>query len=215
MFRVGVTGGEAVLHSFAGTPDGVAPTAGLAYRAGRLYGTTCCGGVYGAGTVFQLESGTESILYSFTNGTDGAYPYSALLPGADGDWYGTASEAGNFSCGLSYGCGVVFRLDSTGHESVLHTFEGGADGVHPIGGLIRDDKGNLYGTTYEGGSNDRGVIFKIDAKGKETILHNFTDGTDGGYPFAGLIRDTAGNLYGTASNGGTFGEGVIFKLTPK
>jgi len=214
VFSVGVTGAETVVHSFTGTPDGEAPTAGLTYKAGAVYGTTCCGGAYGTGTVFKVDSGSESVLYSFADGSDGAYPNGALLPGLDGDWYGTASEGGEFLCGLSYGCGVVFRLDSTGHESVLHTFEGRPDGALPIAGLIRDDKGDLYGTTYEGGTHDRGVVFELDAKGQETILHNFK-GADGGNPIAGLVRDTAGNLYGAAQNGGAFGHGVIFKLAPK
>jgi uncharacterized repeat protein (TIGR03803 family) len=110
------------------------------------------------------------------------------------------------------GCGVVFKLDTTGTETVLHTFTAGADGAEPDAGLIRDSAGNFYGTTYLGGINGNGVVFKLDTTGTETVLYSFTGGADGGSPAAGLIRDSAGNLYGTTYEGGTSDAGVVFKL---
>jgi uncharacterized repeat protein (TIGR03803 family) len=122
------------------------------------------------------------------------------------------------------GCGVVFKLDKAGNETVLHSFTGGADGWKPVAGLIRDSAGNLYGTTSLGGefscSAGCGVVFKVDVKGKETVLYSFSlraslhGSPDGIYPSAGLIRDAAGNLYGTTVGGGTYGLGTVFKLTP-
>ena len=103
---------------------------------------------------------------------------------------------------------------ASGYEfKVLHTFTG-ADGANPYAGLIRDAAGNLYGTTAFGGASNHGVVFKLTPYGSETVLHSFTGGTDGWAPFAGLIRDAAGNLYGTTASGGAYGEGVVFKLTP-
>ena len=100
------------------------------------------------------------------------------------------------------GDGVVFKVDPAGKETVLYSFTGGADGAGPSGDLVRDSDGNLYGTTSGGGPSNAGVVFKLDPTGKETVLYSFTGGADGANPFAGLIRDEAGNLYGTASAGG-------------
>jgi uncharacterized repeat protein (TIGR03803 family) len=134
--------------------------------------------------------------------------------------YGTAYLGGiPEPCGG--GCGVVFKLDSTGKETVLHAFTDRADGGFPIAGLVRDSVGNLYGTTSDGGTTADGVplgwgvVFKLAPTGKETVLHTFTGGADGATPLAGLVRDVAGNLYGTAYQGGTgtfFTNGVVFKL---
>ena len=98
----------------------------------------------------------------------------------------------------------MFKLDTTGTETALYSFTGGADGASPDGGLSRDSAGNLYGTTYYGGASNKGVVFKLDATGTETVLYSFTGGADGGYPNGGLVRDSAGNLYGTTGSGGIF-----------
>jgi uncharacterized repeat protein (TIGR03803 family) len=139
-----------------------------------------------------------------------------------GNLYGTTGYGGmggGPNCG-NFGCGTIFRLDTTGKETVLHSFVG-TDGHAPRGSLIRDAAGNLYGNTYEGGSFDCqgpgcGTLFKLDTRGAETILHVFLSTEPYGIiPFGGLIRDRAGNLYGTTNAGGAFPEnGTIFKLDP-
>jgi len=211
LFKLGSTG-ETVLYNFTG-PDGKYPYAGVIRdSAGNLYGTTYSGGASGYGVVFKLDTtGTESVLYSFTGGADGASPYAALLQDSAGNLYGTATGGGIGGC-IPNGCGVVFKLDTTGTETVLYSFTGGTDGGYPGAGLIQDAAGNLYSTTFDGGASGAGVVFKLDTTGTETVLYSFTRGADGGGPKAGLIRDSAGNLYGTTEFGGASGFGVVFKL---
>jgi len=209
-----------VLHEFKGYPtDGANPFQEhlIGDSAGNLYGTTYSGGASGYGVVFKLDTtGTESVLYSFTGGADGASPYAALLQDSAGNLYGTATGGGIGGC-IPNGCGVVFKLDTTGTETVLYSFTGGTDGGYPGAGLIQDAAGNLYSTTFDGGASGAGVVFKLDTTGTETVLYSFTRGADGGGPKAGLIRDSAGNLYGTTASGGASsgcggGCGVVFKL---
>ena len=212
---------ETVLHSFGGA-DGSHPTAGLIHdSAGNLYGTTYYGGAAGAGTIFKLDStGTETVLYSFTGGSDGKWPQGKLVRDSLGNLYGTTFGGGIVNCdkGL-HGCGVVFKLDTTGTETVLYTFTGGTDGGSPMAGLVRDGAGNLYGTTNAGGtancplngSPGCGVVFKVSKTGAMTVLHTFVN-SDGLNPAADLTRDSAGNLYGTTQLGGDFGLGTVFKL---
>ena len=107
---------------------------------------------------------------------------------------------------------MVYKLDATGHYTVLYSFTGGADGEYPFAGVIRDSAGNLYGTTSYGGSG-AGVVYKLDTTGHETVLYSFSGGADGGQPFAGVVRGLAGNLFGTATLGGKYSSGVIFALT--
>ena len=203
-----------VVHSFNGSPDGASPSAGLIRdSAGNLYGTTTFGGVSGNGAVFKLNSaGNETVLYSFTGGSDGAIPEAGLVMDSSGNLYGTTAYGG------ASGNGVVFRVDPAGNENVLYSFTGGSDGATPEAGLVMDSSGNLYGTTLFGGSAQSGTVFKLDPAGNETVLHSFTGGNDGAYPFAGLIRDSAGNLYGTTNEGGSSdcsgGCGTVFKLDP-
>jgi uncharacterized repeat protein (TIGR03803 family) len=154
---------------------------------------------------------TYSVLYAFTGGTDGANPNGALIQDVAGNLYGTTVERGNSSGCFGYGCGVVFKLDSSGKETVLYTFTGGADGGNPSGALIRDAQGKLYGTAESGGDTNNGTVFKISQSGRETVLHSFT-GTDGQYPETGVIRDKAGNFYGTTADGGAYGGGTVFKV---
>ncbi len=160
-----------------------------------------------------------TVLYTFTGGTDGAYPNAfgfdtGLTRDKQGNLYGSTSSGGDLNgrCGAQQGCGVVFKLDRAGKETALHTFTGPRDGSSPLGGLVRDEEGNLYDTTQYGGAFGFGAVFKLDCSGKEVALHDFTGGTDGAIPYAGVIRDLAGNLYGTAQYGGAFGSGVVFKL---
>ncbi len=213
---------QSVLHSFTGT-DGYGAFAGLIFdAAGNLYGTTEGGGADGYGVVYKLAPNpdgtwTESVLHSFT-GTDGWFPYAALIFDSAGNLYGTTYYGGGTAC--EFGCGVVYKLspnpDGTWTESVLRSLIA-SDGTFPYGRLIFDASGNLYGTTQYGGAAGYGVVFKfapnLDGTWTETVLHSFM-GTDGYGPLAGLVFDTIGNLYGTAAGGGAAGDGMVFKLTP-
>jgi uncharacterized repeat protein (TIGR03803 family) len=270
VFKVDTNGNETVLYSFAGGTDGAEPYGLIRDAKGNLYGITQAGGgtgcyrQWGCGTVFAINgAGEETILYSFTGGTDGAYPSGTLIRDSEGSLYGTASEGGNVYCS----CGVVFKVSKTGEETVLHTF-GGEDGAEPTGGVISDKGGNLYGTTQSGGSygnvfklsksgtlttlfyfsNERegrnpnagvtfgqdgtlygttleggapyegdagwGTVFRLNNSGVETVLHSFGPwNVEGGInPWAGVIRDAKGNLYGDTEFAGPFGGGLVFKL---
>ena len=223
VFKLDTTGSETVLHSFAGPPtDGQTPRGGLVRdSAGNLYGTTWSGGSSnncsgGCGTVFRLDAtGTETVLHSFVGSpTDGATPFAGLLRDAAGNLYGTTAYGGSKHADFCpFGCGTVFKVDTTGAETVLHNFIGGrADGTTPTGGLVRDAAGNFYGTTRQGGSFSKGTVFKLDTTGTETLLHSFTGHPDGWQPQAGLVRDAAGNLYGTTYKGGDRVKGMVFKV---
>jgi len=212
VFKLDSTSAETVITPFpAGGTSGKHPVAGVIQdSAGNLYGTTDVGGAchlpYGCGMVFKLGStGTETVLHSFKGGADGTFPQSGLIRQSE-SLYGTTFFGG------TAGYGVVYKLDATGHETVLYNFTGGVDGASPYGGVIRDSAGDLYGTTYYGGTANQGVVYKLDATGKETVLYNFTGRADGGSPSADVIRDSAGNLYGTTYYGGTAGYGVVYKL---
>jgi uncharacterized repeat protein (TIGR03803 family) len=199
-----------VLHNFRFGAGGTHPAGRLCRDAsGNLYGTTPDSGASGGGVVFKLDStGQETELHSFAGPPDGKNPSGPLFRDSAGNLYGTTQYGGasNF--------GVVFQLDSTGHETVLHSFAGRpADGELPLGGVVRDSAGNLYGTTANGGASGHGVVFKLDSTGHETVLHSFPGSpADGAEPHAGLVRDLAGNLYGTTFYGGASNHGVVFKL---
>jgi len=216
VFKVGPSGTETVLHSFTGMGgDGVVPSGGLALDAqGNLYGTTEFGGEYGSpfgyGTVFKVDgTGKETVLHSF-NLTDGYDPWAGLVLDALGNLYGTTRQG---SPGVAGGPGVVFKLTKKNKETVLHRFGRPNDGLFPTAGVVRDAQGNLYGTTSSGGFWNCGTVFKIDKTGKETLLYVFTGGSDGASPYAGLVQDAQGNLYGTTT--GSFGTGgTVFKITP-
>ncbi len=224
---------EQVLYNFGNGTDGVNPYDGLIFdAAGKLYGTTPNGGTYGYGTVFELtptESGgwTETVLHSFcsqTDCTDGEAPQAGLIFDTLGNLYGSTTAGGTYTSNCNYGCGTVFELTPTGGgawtEQVLHSFGNGTDGYYPFAGLIFDAAGNLYGTTWAGGTYGWGTVFELTPTGggwTETVLHSFNDnGTDGILPEAGLIFDAIGNLYGTTPSGGAEGEygGTVFELTP-
>jgi uncharacterized repeat protein (TIGR03803 family) len=215
VFKVDMTGQETVLHSFTGT-DGTSPIAGVIRdAAGNLYGTTPQGGPFSSGTVFKLDTaGKETVLHIFTGGSggkDGSYPDGALVRDAAGNLYGTTQLGGNYSFG------TVFKVDSTGKETVIYRFYGGSNGLSPVGGLIMDKLGDLYGATEGGGLFFDGTVFKLSPVSSKPVLHSFSGGADGVYPVAGVIADTAGNLYGTTQYGGSLacfggGCGTVFKL---
>ena len=218
VFKLGRNGQLTLLHSFSGTPDGEDPEAGLIVdAAGNLYGTTVYGGTAGGfGTVFRVDhkTGALRLLHSFSGTPDGENPYAGLAVDSAGNGYGTTKYGGTAG-----GYGTVFKIDRTGKFSLLHSFAGNPDGVNPLGPVIVDHQGNVYGTTYYGGSNGYGSVFKIDTTGTLTILHSFDYSPDGAYPTGALLLDSAGNIYGTASQGGDsncgfFGCGTVFKITP-
>jgi uncharacterized repeat protein (TIGR03803 family) len=210
------TGKETGLYSFPGAPNGGNPDARVIRDAeGKRYGTTygggtgTCAGVLGCGVVFELDAaGNETVLHNFgTTARDGVNPYAGLIRDSSGNLFGTTSSGG------AGGGGVVFKLDAAGKYKVLHHFGTAPhDGLNPYSGLIRDYAGSLYGTTSGGGRSGSGAVFRIDAAGKETVLHSFTGAADGAAPWSGLIRDSAGRLYGTTSGGGASGNGVVYRL---
>lgn len=207
---------ETVIHSFSGGANGTEPlfSGVIRDREGNLYGTTYSGGAFNLGTVFKVDpSGNATVLHSFTGGTDGANPYAGLVRDREGHMFGTTFNGGLQLAACSQGCGVVFEIDTAGHEKVIHPFSSGTDGAFPVGGLILDDTGNIYGTTETGGPSNFGMVFRIDPKGIETVVHYFAGPPEGEFPFGSLIRDSAGNFYGTTSGGGTAGFGTVYKLT--
>ena len=210
--------GESVLYSFAGGTDGANPEGGLITdKAGNLYGTTTAGGgVENAGTVFMVTvSGAEQVLYTFPAGKNGATPEAGLAMDAEGNLYGTTTAGG------ANGNGTVFRLTApktggTWTETLLYSFGNGTDGAVPVAGVTLLE-GSIYGTTSAGGVYGYGTIFQLTPSGSawtEKILQNFQDGDDGAIPYAGLIPDKSGNLYGAATEGGAGGGGTIFELIP-
>ena len=215
---------QATLWAFTGGADGAMPEGALiADSTGALYGTTTGGGTGVAGTVFKLTppgSGqtawTETTLYSFMHGTDGGAPTVGLIADASGALYGTTGSYGA-------GFGTVFKLtppakgQTAWTETTLLSFDGGANGGVPLGSLLIDSAGNLYGTASHGGTNAvDGIVFELSPSGgsyTETVLWNFT-GADGAHPASALIADTAGDLYGTTAFGGAYAGGTVFELSP-
>ena len=236
-----------VIHNFTGGLDGANPWAGLTMdHAGSLYGVAAGGGngscefygTPGCGTAFKLafkNGGWVMMpLYSFRGGSDGAFGVAAMTFGPNGSLYGTTAGGGQGSCAfyVSTGCGTVFNLTPTASfprtpltpwlETVLYRFTGGGDGGNPVlGNLIFDQAGNMYGTTNYGGASGNGAVYKLSRSGggwTESVIYSFAGGNDGAFPFAGLLFDSAGNLYGTTVNGGgtgcTNGCGTIYELSP-
>jgi uncharacterized repeat protein (TIGR03803 family) len=202
---------------------------------GSLYGTTGFGGgqgtmlcdsygALGCGTVFNLRGGlgstwTESVLHSFSGGSDGGEPYGGtLIFDHAGNLYGTTYAGGGGTCTL--GCGVVYELTPSGGgwtENVLYAFTNGMDGASPWAGVTMDGSGNLYSTASAGGQNGYGTVYELVKSGSswtEKTLYSFQNTTDGRKPYAGLIFDAAGNLYGGTQYGGTNNGGTAFELTP-
>ncbi len=207
------------LHDFlGGTNDGALPVFGsLTFdAAGNLYGTTQNGGAYGYGIVYELSRNgngwSMSVLHDFGGPNDVINPWGGVIFDNAGNMYGTASQGGS-------GLGVVFELTPSGsgwNETILHNFNYETDGAEPSGNLVMDASGNLYGTTRGYGPNGGGTIWEISpANGgwDFSVLHAFVGGNPGG-PLGGLLRDSAGNLYGAAVNDGAHEWGSVFKLSP-
>jgi uncharacterized repeat protein (TIGR02543 family) len=224
VFELSTNGTETVLYNFGNGADGQNPHAGLVFdSSGNLYGTTLNGGVFGGGTAFELSpngSGgwTETFLYSFgTVGNDGLNPNSGLVFDNSGNLFGTTVNGG------ANGGGTVFELlfntlnPRCCREILVYSFGSGSDGRNPYAGLVSDSSGNLYGTTAIGGDNNLGTAFELSSSGggwTETFLYPFGNGADGQNPYAGLIFDNSGNLYGTTASGGLYSGGTAFELLP-
>ncbi len=224
VFTVSPKGKFAVLHRFSGWADGAFPNGLVRGSDGSLYGTTQWGGNLtacdkGCGTVFRLSRQAggrwkKTVVHSFGSWPDAGYPEAGVILDSDGNIYGTT-----YAGGINY-AGAVFEVDNAGGESVLYSFcqlTNCADGAGPYAPVTLDAEGNLYGTTYSGGEDGNGTVFKLTRAGTESVLFKFSQGTVGGwYPYAGVIRDAEGRLYGTTVLGGdpTCDCGVTFKLTP-
>ena len=211
VFVLTPSGAETVLYNFGDqVNDGIYPFGGVILdKSGNLYGTTTVGGVHNKGTIFKISSsGVETILYNFAGGADGCNPQAGVVLGKKSALYGTTP-----ACGGSNN-GTVFSVSQAGVETTLHTFNlDGTDGIQPFSGLVLDKAGNFYGTTYQGGANDAGTVYKITPKGVETILHSFSfTGTEGYYPQSSVTFDKLGNLYGTTTYGNG-NLGTVYEIT--
>ncbi len=211
--------GLKIAHNFLGG-EGLFPNGGLFLDStGNLYGTTDDGGAYekggcthGCGVLFQRDAtGNQTVLYAFTGKDDGGNPYTPLIQDAAGNLYGVTSGGGIDSCFYGYGCGVIFKLDTAHQYSVLYRFTDMADGKFPEG-LVADGAGNLYTTTYDGGTYGYGAVLKMDPAGTLTVLYSFTGSTDGNDPTGSLLIDQAGNLYGTTFGIYAGGLGSVYEL---
>lgn len=207
VFRLSEVGKYTKLYS-VNAGDGSYPYGGVIQGPnGKIYGTTAYGGAYNFGTVFQLnKAGQETNEYDFTGGADGSVPLAGLIQEGHGNIYGTSAFGG------AYGYGTVFEVSKTGKEMVLYSFTGTTDGAIPIAGLFEDADGNFYGTTEYGGTYGYGVVFEVSGTNQETVLYSFTGGADGASPYAGVIQDSGGNIYGTTYQGGAFGYGAVFEI---
>ena len=204
-----------------GAPDGQDPTSLILGTDGNFYGTTWHGGALltNVGTVFEITpSGTLTTLYSFCDQSgcpDGESPSGGLIQAADGDFYGTTVAGG----ATTYG--TVFKITPGGMLTTIHSFcieRRCTDGANPYATLIQVANGDFYGTTYNGGANSYGTVFKITPRGALTTLYSFcaqSGCTDGQYPYAGLVQATTGDFYGTTYfGGGANNGGTVFKITP-
>ncbi len=263
-----------VIHTFQGGDGALPGFGGLVFDlAGNMYGTTAWGGWNDQGAVYEIspagQAWTERVLYGFNYGAGGGNPYAGVVRDGSGNLYGGTTMGGGPNCGS---CGVIFQLvPSAGGwtETTIFTFHANPDmGATPVGGLIADNfgnlygstnvegsgnggtvfvmqpqqngwsltdlcsftgstgsyadltmdaSGNLYGTTYMDGASDSGSVFKVSHSSGGwtcTSLHDFTGGSDGGLPVSSVSIDGQGNLFGTASSGGAYGQGVIWEITP-
>jgi uncharacterized repeat protein (TIGR03803 family)/parallel beta-helix repeat protein len=223
---------KSVLYEFTGmSGDGWGPSSGLIFdRVGNLYGETGGGGLADSGTVYKLSFNsngtlTETVLFSFGGGVQGAGPYGGLIFDQTGNLYGVAGGGlgDPNECNGSPGCGVVFELtpERNGNWSgrLLHSFKPNSDdGIDPDGGITFDTQGNLYGATYVGGAHDRGTVYKLAAHHNgawsETVIHRFANDKNGRGPLGGVVMDKVGNLFGTTWAAGFSGPGTVFELSP-
>jgi uncharacterized repeat protein (TIGR03803 family) len=211
---------EKVLWNFKSGTDGSEPWSNyfISDAKGNLYAATAAGGTYSAGTVFMLSpAGKETVLYEFKGQTnrDGAYPHGRLAFDANGEIYGTTQGGG------INGTGTVYRLSPKSGggwtEKVIYNFSAtGADGTAPSAGMTIAADGTMYSTAPDGGAFEAGTVFSLKktSKGwKQTVIQNLNGSSNGGFPYEGLMMDTAGNLYGAAPTGGASGQGVIYRLS--
>jgi uncharacterized repeat protein (TIGR03803 family) len=201
VYRLNPEGEISVLHVFGSGADGSSPI-GTLHRDtfANLYGATAGGGTFGWGTAFKLSpDGKETVLHNFNIGVDGWLPGGGLVADAAGDLYGVTTFGGPLPTNL----GEVYKISKSGEYTVLHAFTGPPDGSEPVGELVLDHEGSVYGTTTAGGSYGFGTLFKITHSGQFKILHNFSRG----FPNGTLIRDEEGKFYGTTTSG-------IFKVDP-
>ena len=227
VFKITSGGSLTTLHSFDDT-DGAYPIGGLVQVIdGDLYGTasegganSSCNGGTGCGTVFEITpGGTLTTLYNFcaqANCTDGYDPEAGLVQATDGNLYGTTSEGGIADCFMGGTCGTAFQITPDGTLTTLHSFDG-SDGDYPLAPLVQGTDGNLYGTTYNGGTSTAcappcGNVFMMTLEGSVTNLFSF-DFSDGAFPVAGLLQATNGSFYGTTAAGGTDSGGTLFSLS--
>jgi uncharacterized repeat protein (TIGR03803 family) len=213
IFQLNSKGTNIHYYSFAGQPDGGLSQSPLVEVSGGFYGTTYEGGAFDYGTVFKIDvQGHESAIYNFQGQSDGCLPYTGLTADSKGNLYGVTSSP---SCGN--GTGNVYELDTAGNFTVLYVFDG-IVGSQPNSRMILDSEGNLYGTTSSGGANGQGTIFELspgnNGSWSAKALYSFCSAAcpDGAQPRGPLVRDNAGNLYGVAYGGGTYGLGTVFKL---
>jgi len=232
VFKITPAGNFTTVYSFCtqtDCSDGNSPTGGLIQGTdGSLYGTTFTGGTGGAqycesgcGTVFKISpNGTFTSLHQFTGYSfEGSGPDAGLVQGKNGNFYGTTKYGGAYDqCPLGYGCGTVFEITPSGRLTTLHSFAGHpGDGATPYAGLVLTADGTLFGTTSSGGANDQGTAFKVTPAGDLQTIYNFCSQpncSDGVMPEAALVWATDGNLYGVTPEGGAYGPGLIFKMTP-
>jgi uncharacterized repeat protein (TIGR03803 family) len=207
VFKVTLTGAEKVIYNVPTYGLRSGPQTGVVIdRQGNVYAspdnyTSEVPGYFGS--IMKITpAGVTTTFYAFTGGNDGAWPALSFIADQNGDIYGTT-------------LGSIFKLTPKAALTTLYTFTETSDGVDVNPGLIVDRSGDLYGTTYEGGQNNLGVVFKLTPSGREIVLHSFAGGNDGSNPFAGLVADSEGNLYGTTQLGGRNNEGTVFKLTPE
>jgi uncharacterized repeat protein (TIGR03803 family) len=224
IFKVTMAGKETVLYRFTGKADGAFPQDLIADKAGNIYGET--GGSYNpgnGGTLFKISTtGKLTTLFTFPEGAEGTSPRWGLTRTASGVFYGVTQFGGNTTtCALgTSGCGVLFTVNPENKEHVPHTFGNNAsNGEEPSGSLL-DAKGNFFGTTFYGGTDNSacslgcGVAYEITAAGKYHVLHRFTNANDGSNPGGPLAEDSDGNIWGADLNGGSGGNGVIYMITP-
>ena len=211
IWEISKAGVYSVVYSFVGPNDGEEPYGSVTFDAlGNMYGTATYGGSFYWGTVWKMTpTGVLTVLYNFSNGTDGANPYGDVAIDASGNIYGTAANAGS-------GNGTVWEITASGSFKVLHTFNGLTDGSSPNNGPTLDASGNLYGTTYVGAAMGSGygygTIWEINSGGQFKVLHAFTGGADGGTPEWCVTLDANGNIFGTAGGGGANNNGTVWEI---